>query len=196
MLGPHWRNPVGIGIATRDRKICFGLHAGTNTRRVLQPRVWLLFGLLARRRWFRKSRPLAKCNQEPYRSVALPCVPAVGMFSSWHEEVDLHHELLPRVNFVQDERRRYFPRAVCLYHTTYLFSTGPAPSPFAVRQMFMFGGYGGSGRLDDFWEFDFGEATVGSCGSRYRLSWRRSNHWFHQGEKRLFVFSIWRVSGA
>lgn len=26
--------------------------------------------------------------------------------------------------------------------------------------MFMFGGYGGSGRLDDFWEFDFGEACA------------------------------------
>lgn len=28
----------------------------------------------------------------------------------------------------------------------------------AALQMFMFGGYGGTGRLDDFWEFDFGKA--------------------------------------
>lgn len=36
-------------------------------------------------------------------------------------------------------------------------------------QLFMFGGYGGSGRLDDFWEFDFGErpcACVHVCESQ------------------------------
>lgn len=35
--------------------------------------------------------------------------------------------------------------------------------------MFMFGGYGGTGRLDDFWEFDFGKASPLLFSPYFRL---------------------------
>lgn len=62
--------------------------------------------------------------------------------------------MLEHLGVVEDTVRWFHPLVRGLLVRT-------PPDVVGVRcQMFMFGGYGGSGRLDDFWEFDFGEALV------------------------------------